>query len=155
MQNDPISYMHRAGVAKGMSKTAERTSKRAKAMPANAKVTVQRETPAPDFGKRMKASTPSQEGNESVKYEALERKTPGVEHFAKNPKFLREGHNTSKSMKPGGGGRFAKMTAAIEKTGKSPERAKAIAAAAGRKKYGAAQMAKWSAAGRKRAAKGK
>ena len=58
-----------------------------------------------------------------------------------------------KSMKLGGGGRFAKMQAAIEKTGKSAESAAAIAAAAGRKKYGARKMAKMAATGRKRAAK--
>lgn len=58
-----------------------------------------------------------------------------------------------KSMRPGGGGRFAKMVAGIEKSGKSADRAKAIAAAAGRKKYGKAQMSKWSRAGRKRAQK--
>jgi hypothetical protein len=48
-----------------------------------------------------------------------------------------------KSMKPGGGGRFAAMVA----SGKSP----ALAAYIGRKKYGAKKMAKFSAQGRKRA----
>ena len=52
-----------------------------------------------------------------------------------------------KSMKPGGGGRFAKMVA----SGKSP----ALAAFIGRKKYGAKKMASFSAQGRKRAAKKK
>ena len=56
-----------------------------------------------------------------------------------------------KSMRPGGGGAFAKMTAGLEKSGKSEESAKAIAAAAGRAKYGASKMAGFSAAGRKRA----
>ncbi len=51
-----------------------------------------------------------------------------------------------KSMKPGGGGRFAAMVA----SGKSP----ALAAYIGRKKYGAKKMAKFSAMGRKRANKG-
>ncbi len=50
-----------------------------------------------------------------------------------------------KSMKPGGGGRFAKMV----KSGKSP----ALAAYIGRKKYGAEKMGEFSAKGRKRAAK--
>lgn len=50
-----------------------------------------------------------------------------------------------KSMKPGGGGRFAKLVS----QGKSP----ALAAWIGRKKYGKKKMSKWSAAGRKRAAK--
>jgi hypothetical protein len=48
-----------------------------------------------------------------------------------------------KSMAPGGGGRFAAMVA----SGKSP----ALAAYIGRKKYGAAKMKSFAAAGRKRA----
>jgi hypothetical protein len=55
-----------------------------------------------------------------------------------------------KSMKPGGGGRFAKMVDALKKKGKSAKAAKAIAAAAGRKKYGAKRMAGFAAKGRKR-----
>ena len=58
-----------------------------------------------------------------------------------------------KSLRPGGGGRFAKMSAALKRQGYSAARAGAIAAAAGRKKYGAKKMAKWSVKGRKRAAK--
>jgi hypothetical protein len=50
-----------------------------------------------------------------------------------------------KSMKPGGGGRFAKMVA----SGKSP----ALAAYIGRKKYGAKKMASFSAQGKRRAGK--
>ena len=50
-----------------------------------------------------------------------------------------------KSMKPGGGGRFAKMVA----SGMSP----ALAASIGRKKYGAKKMAAFSAKGRARAAR--
>lgn len=56
-----------------------------------------------------------------------------------------------KSMKLGGGGRFAKVEAAARASGaRNPA---AVAAAAGRKKYGAEKMAKMAAAGRKRAAK--
>jgi hypothetical protein len=58
-----------------------------------------------------------------------------------------------KSLKPGGGGQFARMVDAIKKTGKSPKAAAAIAAAAGRKKFGKAKFAKMGAVGRKRAAK--
>lgn len=50
-----------------------------------------------------------------------------------------------KSMKPGGGGRFASMVA----SGKSP----ALAAYIGRKKYGAKKMASFASKGRKRASK--
>jgi len=55
----------------------------------------------------------------------------------------------AKSMKPGGGGRFAKFTKKLEGEGKSASAAKAIAASAGRAKYGAKGMAKMAAKGRK------
>ena len=56
-----------------------------------------------------------------------------------------------KSLKPGGGGRFARLVDRLKAAGKSEESARAIAAAIGRKKYGAKKMAKWAAQGRKRA----
>lgn len=58
-----------------------------------------------------------------------------------------------KSMRLGGGGRFKKMVSMIKRSGKSEKSAKAIAAAAGRKKYGAKKMAKMAAAGRRRSLK--
>lgn len=58
-----------------------------------------------------------------------------------------------KSTRPGGGGQFARVVDALKRKGKSEAAAKAIAAAAGRKKYGKAKMAKFAAAGRKRAAR--
>ena len=58
-----------------------------------------------------------------------------------------------KSMKLGGGGRFAKVEASARKSGaKNPA---AVAAAAGMKKYGKEKMQKMAQAGRTRAAKGK
>jgi len=55
--------------------------------------------------------------------------------------------------KLGAGGRFAAVEAAAKKSGaRNPA---AVAAAVGRKKYGAAKMAKLSAKGRSDAAKGK
>ena len=53
--------------------------------------------------------------------------------------------------KLGSGARFKALTNKIEKSGKSEERAKAIAASIGRKKYGAKKMAAMAAKGRKRA----
>lgn len=56
---------------------------------------------------------------------------------------------TTKSMRPGGGGRFAKLKGQLAKQGAgSPG---GMAAWIGRKKHGKARMSKWSAAGRKRA----
>lgn len=58
-----------------------------------------------------------------------------------------------KSMKPGGGGRFAKLVGKLKAKGKSTAMAKGIAAKVGREKYGAKKMASFAAKGRKRAAK--
>ncbi len=58
-----------------------------------------------------------------------------------------------KSMKPGGGGRFAKFVKKVEGEGKSAASAKAIAASAGRAKYGAGKMASFAKKGKARAAK--
>lgn len=58
-----------------------------------------------------------------------------------------------KSTRPGGGGRFDMMVEAMSKKGMTRGRASAVAAAMGRKKYGAKKFAKMGAAGRKRAKK--
>ena len=55
-----------------------------------------------------------------------------------------------KSLQPGGGGRFAKLVDQLRARGYSTQRARAVAATIGRRKYGAKQMAIWAAAGRKR-----
>lgn len=61
------------------------------------------------------------------------------------------GKYKGKSNRLGGGGRFAQVTDALKKKGYSTKRAKAIAAAVGRKKYGKAKFQKMAAAGRRRA----
>lgn len=48
----------------------------------------------------------------------------------------------------GSGGRFKAVQQSIEKEGKSPAAAAAIAAAVGRKAHGSKQMAKWAAEGK-------
>jgi len=58
-----------------------------------------------------------------------------------------------KSMAKGGGGKFAKMRDAIMKSGKSADAAAAVAASAGRKKYGKTEFQRMATVGRKRAAK--
>ena len=58
----------------------------------------------------------------------------------------------AKKPKLGTGQRFKQLANKIAKSGKVDNPA-AVAASIGRKKYGAAKMAKMSAAGRKRAAK--
>lgn len=52
-----------------------------------------------------------------------------------------------KSTKPGGGGRFKKMVDDLMKRGKSRKQAEAIAANAGRKKYGAEKFKEMSEKG--------
>lgn len=61
----------------------------------------------------------------------------------------------AKSMKPGGGGRFAKMVSGLKKEGKSEDSAKAIAASVGRKKYGKSKFQEMAAAGKKKMMGGK
>lgn len=51
--------------------------------------------------------------------------------------------------KLGSGGRFKALTNKLEKSGKSAESAKAIAASIGRKKYGAKKMAILASKGKK------
>lgn len=55
-----------------------------------------------------------------------------------------------KKQKLGSGKRFKALTNKIEKSGKSEESAKAIAASVGRKKYGDKKMAKMAAVGKAR-----
>lgn len=59
----------------------------------------------------------------------------------------------AKSMKPGGGGLFAKGKSALQKKGMPAKAAGAVMAKAGAKKYGAGKMQAFAAAGKKRAAK--
>jgi hypothetical protein len=54
-------------------------------------------------------------------------------------------------MKPGGGGKFAKLQDELMAEGKSKESAGAIAASVGMKKYGEKKMTAWSSQGKKRA----
>jgi aspartokinase-like uncharacterized kinase len=56
-----------------------------------------------------------------------------------------------KSMKLGGGGRFAKLQSKLQSKGKSASSAKKIAASVGMKKYGAKKMSKMASIGKKRA----
>lgn len=58
-----------------------------------------------------------------------------------------------KSLRKGGGGQFARMVDAIKGTGKSEKAAKAIAAAAGRKKYGKREFQRMAKVGKRRAAR--
>lgn len=59
------------------------------------------------------------------------------------------GIELAKSMKPGGGGRFAKLVQRLVAQGKSPDEARRIAAFIGRKKYGSGKFQKMAKAGRK------
>jgi len=61
----------------------------------------------------------------------------------------------AKTMEPGGGGRFAAMVGKLKSKGKSEESAEAIAASAGRKKYGKSKFQSMAAAGKKKMMGGK
>lgn len=58
-----------------------------------------------------------------------------------------------KKPKLGSGKRFSALTSKLESKGYSEKSSKAIAASAGRKKYGNEKMSKMAAAGKKRKAK--
>jgi len=64
---------------------------------------------------------------------------------------MAHGTYKGKSLRPGGGGRFARLVDQLRARGMSEKRARAVAASVGRRKYGAKQMATWAAQGRKRA----
>jgi len=59
----------------------------------------------------------------------------------------RKSSGGGKSMKLGGGGRFAKLVSKLKGEGKSEESAKAIAASIGRKKYGKKKFQKMARKG--------
>lgn len=69
-------------------------------------------------------------------------------HFGNKPKGVEMKKSGGKSMKPGGGGRFAAMVGKLKGKGKSEESAKAIAASIGRKKYGKSKFQAMAAAGK-------
>jgi len=102
--------------------------------------------------KKQKASVMHQQG---AAYKTPEERRAAFKKIDGNKSFMGivEFIKSKKSMKPGGGGRFAKFTKKLRAEGKSPKAAKAIAASAGRKKYGKKKMGKFSAKGRERAAK--
>ena len=77
-------------------------------------------------------------------------KTPKKDYESAKKKIADE--YKGKSTKPGGGGRFKKMVDDLMKRGKSRKQAEAIAANAGRKKYGAAKFDKMAASGQSRKA---
>lgn len=77
-------------------------------------------------------------------------KTPKKDYESAKKKIADE--YKGKSMKPGGGGRFKKMVDDLMKRGKSRKQAEAIAAKAGRKKYGAEKFNKMAASGQSRKA---
>ena len=77
-------------------------------------------------------------------------KTPKKDYESAKKKIADE--YKGKSTKPGGGGRFKKMVDDLMKRGKSRKQAEAIAANAGRKKYGAAKFNKMAASGQSRKA---
>ncbi len=75
----------------------------------------------------------------------MQRTRPGAS--ASGVDWYRKENQMAKSMKLGGGGRFAKLKKSLSGKVDNPG---AVAASIGRKKYGSSKMAKMSAAGRKR-----
>lgn len=72
----------------------------------------------------------------------MRREMGGLAIMTGGKKYMRKSKKHHKGMKPGQGGRFEKLEEKLEGQGKSEKSAKAIAAAAGRKKYGKKKFAK-------------
>jgi hypothetical protein len=108
---------------------------------------VMAKTPADTIAALKAANTPTPEMTTG-----LSTKTSTVD-TGQNKMMAKKGG--AKSMKPGGGGRFAKMVSGLKKEGKSEDSAKAIAASIGRKKYGKSKFQEMAAAGKKKMMGGK
>ena len=99
------------------------------------------------MGARLWASLKQAAGTQDVPYPTHNPLSTANKKLLKKPMSQTyEG----KSTRPGGGGRFAMAENALMGKGMSKDRADAIAASQGRKKYGAARFAQMAAAGRKR-----
>lgn len=108
-----------------------------------------------DFDKAAKFKTTSSEALDTLNARSMrafktskdaiqkanQKKTGGVKKYKTGG---------AKSMEPGGGGRFAAMVGKLKGQGKSEESAEAIAASAGRKKYGKSRFQSMAAAGKKK-----
>jgi len=65
-------------------------------------------------------------------------------------KALQAYKEARRRYRPGQGGRFRALVRVLQARGYSAESARRIAAAIGRRKYGAKRMAQWAARGRRR-----
>ena len=102
-------------------------------------------TPQPTYDSETTANWPGAPGPKGAGFNKVGY--PEVKAYAKQDLA------DDKSMKLGGGGRFAAIEAKAKASGaRNPA---AVAAAAGMAKYGIKKMTKMSVAGKKRAAKGK
>lgn len=88
-------------------------------------------------------------GKKKYPYTTAGKKAAKVAAKKAGTTVKKTGTYKGKSNKLGGGGRFKQVVEAVRKRGvRNPE---AVAAAIGRKKYGAKKMTKMAVAGRKRA----
>ena len=80
----------------------------------------------------------------------MNKKTGTTTSAAKRKKARKNYEKVVKKSKPGSGKRFGALEKSVEAQGYSKKAAGAIAAAAGRKKYGAKKFSAMSAKGRKK-----
>jgi hypothetical protein len=105
-----------------------------------------------DFDKAAKFKTTSSETLDTLNARSMRASKASKDAIQKANQKKTGG---TKSMEPGGGGRFAKMVSGLKKEGKSEDSAKAIAASVGRKKYGKSKFQEMAAAGKKKMMGGK
>lgn len=139
MKNDPWAYLHRTGLVKGVTKSMEAgravpergSPPMSTPMPNERKLKVKvdaqrvqrpaefKQPDPPMTAKRKTAATANIEGNESAKYEKMEKRSMRGLKGGGTEKEMRAGHNTK--------GAIAKKTEHMIHEGKDPKQAYAIA----------------------------
>ena len=157
----PMKYMM-GGLETGMQANARQNQAEGKATMAGKKMKYKTggvkkynnggPTPSTPAPKPTPQAEPA--GLESKKKRLLQSSENGTNDPMSQDKFMAK-KGGAKTMEPGGGGRFAAMVGKLKGQGKSEESAEAIAASAGRKKYGKSKFQAMAAAGKKKMMGGK
>jgi hypothetical protein len=137
----------------------ERLTKKADRVMGRAQKNWSKAQKALDYDEQSGTTTSNAIGYASQKLDKSTRQANRAKEIKAKADAMKKGgfpdlNKGGKSMEPGGGGRFAKMVKNLKEKGKSEDSAKAIAASAGRKKYGKSKFQEMAAKGRARKEEG-
>jgi hypothetical protein len=137
----------------------ERLTKKADIVMGRAQKNWSKAQKALDYDEQSGTTTSNAIGYASQKLDKSTRQANRAKEIKAKADAMKKGgfpdlNKGGKSMEPGGGGRFAAMVGKLKKEGKSEDSAKAIAASAGRKKYGKSKFQEMAAKGRARKEEG-